>query len=256
MTHICVDKLTMIGSDNGLSPGRRQAIIWTIAWILLTWTLGTNFSEILIEIHTFSFKKIYLKMSSAKWLPFYLGLNVLPFKLTHMGNYKIIERIAHVNTHKCTSNLAHMGTFGIVSLLKNATLLPPQVYSCKYIYGQYNISKKRWNYCQLYFVWRDSVVVEWLELVYRFVVRNSIISESFVVNWLRPDDARMLHEPGDTWFAWRIAFVRHQSPKRCWVIVTHQNKMQRNWDQIPTCSFHKLGLRLWYAQCRSIVCIQ
>ena len=34
-THVCVGKLTIIGSDNGLSPGRRQAIIWTIAGILL-----------------------------------------------------------------------------------------------------------------------------------------------------------------------------------------------------------------------------
>ena len=29
VTHICVSKITIIGSDNGLSPGRRQAIIWT-----------------------------------------------------------------------------------------------------------------------------------------------------------------------------------------------------------------------------------
>ena len=50
MTHICVSKLTIIGSDNGLSPGRRQAIIWTNAGILLIWPLGTNFSEISIEI--------------------------------------------------------------------------------------------------------------------------------------------------------------------------------------------------------------
>ena len=35
VTHICVSKLTIIGSDNGLSPGRRQAIIWTNAGILL-----------------------------------------------------------------------------------------------------------------------------------------------------------------------------------------------------------------------------
>ena len=69
-THICVGKLTTIGSDKGLSPGRRQAIIWTIAGILLTGTLGTNFSEILIEIQTSSFKKMYLKMSSVKWRPF------------------------------------------------------------------------------------------------------------------------------------------------------------------------------------------
>ena len=50
MTHICVNKLTIIGSDNGLSPGRRQAIIWTNAGILLIGPLGTNFTEILIEI--------------------------------------------------------------------------------------------------------------------------------------------------------------------------------------------------------------
>ena len=77
MTHICVGKLIIIVSDNGLSPGRRQAIIWTNAGIWLMGPLGTNFSEILIEIHTFSFKKMYLKMSSAKWRLFCLGLNVL-----------------------------------------------------------------------------------------------------------------------------------------------------------------------------------
>ena len=50
MTHIYVNKLTTIGSDNDLSPDRRQAIIWTNAGILLIGPLGTNFSEILIEI--------------------------------------------------------------------------------------------------------------------------------------------------------------------------------------------------------------
>ena len=77
VAHICVSKLIIIGSDNGLPPGRRQAIIWTNAGILLIGHLGTNFSEILIQIHTFSFKKMHLKMSSAKWRPFCLGLNVL-----------------------------------------------------------------------------------------------------------------------------------------------------------------------------------
>ena len=77
VTHICVGKLTIIGSDNGLSPGRCQAIIWTNAGILLIEPLGTNFSEILIGIQIFSFKKMRLKMSSAKWRPFCLGLNVL-----------------------------------------------------------------------------------------------------------------------------------------------------------------------------------
>ena len=77
VTHICVGKQTIIGSDNGLSPGRRQAIIWTNAGILLIGPLAINFSEILIEIQTFSLKKIHLKMSSAKYCSFRLGLNVL-----------------------------------------------------------------------------------------------------------------------------------------------------------------------------------
>ena len=77
VTHICVSKLTIIGSDNGLSPGRHQAIIWTNAGILLIKPLATNFSEILIEIQTFSLTKMHLKMSSVKRWPFCLGLNVL-----------------------------------------------------------------------------------------------------------------------------------------------------------------------------------
>ena len=64
VTHVCVNKLTVIGSDIGLSPGRRQAIIWISAGILLIRTLGTNLSEIVIEIEIFSSKKMYLKMSS------------------------------------------------------------------------------------------------------------------------------------------------------------------------------------------------
>ena len=62
MHHLsCVSNLTIIGSDNGLSPGRRQAVIWTNAEILLIGSLGTNFNEILIKIHAFSFKKMHFK---------------------------------------------------------------------------------------------------------------------------------------------------------------------------------------------------
>ena len=61
MTHICVSNLTTIGSDNGLSPGRRQAIIRTNDGMLFIEPLGTNFNELLIEIHIFSFKKMHFK---------------------------------------------------------------------------------------------------------------------------------------------------------------------------------------------------
>ena len=42
VTHICVGELTIIGSDNGFSSGRRQAIIWTNAGMFLIEPLGTN----------------------------------------------------------------------------------------------------------------------------------------------------------------------------------------------------------------------
>ena len=61
---ICVSKLTIFASDNGLSPDRHLAIIWINAGILLIGPLGTNFSEILIKMYIFSFKKMHLKMSS------------------------------------------------------------------------------------------------------------------------------------------------------------------------------------------------
>ena len=70
--YIYVSKLTIIGSDNGLSPGRRQVIIWTNAGILVIRSVGTNFIEILSDVHTFSFKKKHLKISSAKCWPFSL----------------------------------------------------------------------------------------------------------------------------------------------------------------------------------------
>ena len=95
VTHICASKL--IGSDNGLSLGRRQAIIWTSAGMLLIRHRGKKLQWNLIEIHPLSLQKIHLKMSSVKWRPFCLGLNVLtsdrmeciqsqPLGLTFNGN--------------------------------------------------------------------------------------------------------------------------------------------------------------------------
>ena len=77
MTHICVGNLIIIGSDNGLSPDRRQAIIWTNAELLSIGPLQNYLSENLIKMQQFSLKKMHVKMSSAKWRLSCLGLNVL-----------------------------------------------------------------------------------------------------------------------------------------------------------------------------------
>ena len=75
-----VSNLAIIGSDNSLSPGRHQVIVWTNAGILLSGPLGTKFNEILFIIHTISFKKIHLKMSTGKWQPLCLSLHVMTIK--------------------------------------------------------------------------------------------------------------------------------------------------------------------------------
>ena len=74
--YICLGNLTTNGSDNGLLPCRHQAIIWTNAGLLLTGPLGRNFSEILIELIYFYSRKRRFKMSSVKWRPCCVDLNV------------------------------------------------------------------------------------------------------------------------------------------------------------------------------------
>ena len=77
LTHICVGKLIIIGSDNGLLPDQCQAIITTNAGLLLIGPLWTYFSENLIKTQQFSLKKMHMQISSVKWRPSCLGLNVL-----------------------------------------------------------------------------------------------------------------------------------------------------------------------------------
>ena len=91
MTNICVSKLTIIGSDSGFAPARRQAIIWTNAGILLIGPLGTNFSEILVGIQTFYLRKMHLNMSSALYRLFRLGLNKLRYKISYQQIVKSLE---------------------------------------------------------------------------------------------------------------------------------------------------------------------
>ena len=58
----------------------KQAITWTNA-ALSTGPLGTNLSDIRIRIYKFSFIKMCLKGSSAKWRPFCPGVNELTVQL-------------------------------------------------------------------------------------------------------------------------------------------------------------------------------
>ena len=94
VAYICVGKLTIIGSDNVLSPDRRQAIIWNIVGILLIRTWGTNFGKTLSEIHTFSSKKMHFKTPSAKLRQFYPDLDVSKTP-KHSYTTDVVEQKVH-----------------------------------------------------------------------------------------------------------------------------------------------------------------
>ena len=87
-----------IGSGNGLSPVRHQAITCTNAALLSIGPLGTGFSEIGIKNEKCPFIKMHLKMSCTIWRPFCSGRaelmmesgilnNVLSFPVLSVGCY-------------------------------------------------------------------------------------------------------------------------------------------------------------------------
>ena len=120
VTHICVSKLNSISSDNGLSTGRCQAIIWTNAGILSNYTFGTYFSEILSGIHTFPFTNMHLKMS-AKWRQFlsrpqsvknhHESLSMANRKFLSLNNYMIIRQRVFISTNWSHLSGAMAGIF-------------------------------------------------------------------------------------------------------------------------------------------------
>ena len=69
VTHICVSKQAIIGSENGLSPGRCQVIIWTCAGLLVIWTFGNKLQwnlnkNLYIFIQENAFENVVWKMAA------------------------------------------------------------------------------------------------------------------------------------------------------------------------------------------------
>ena len=102
--HVCVDNLTIIGSDNGLAPtcSRQLAIIWTNAGILLIGPLGINFREIFIKTKHFhsenAFENVFL---SAKWQPFVSASKLPPSRLGQCCQMIIAVMYLPVNLFAC-----------------------------------------------------------------------------------------------------------------------------------------------------------
>ena len=154
VTHICVSKLPIIGE--------RQAIIWTSAGILLIGPLGTNSSEILIAIYTFSFKQRHFKMSSVKSRPSCLGHN----ELKRQPSVKATVNLNRINTH------IHQDC---ADLQINADELVRKLCKNKLYYGI--LLYGRWQALMIYHdLWNDVIFIDILERI--VLLRNSSIRRS------------------------------------------------------------------------------
>ena len=93
----------LMGQNEAYMLGRYQTIIWTNAGIVLIRTSGTNFNEIWSEIHIFTYKKLHLKLSSAKWRSFCFDLNILinlpgdELKLDESNHDKVLSNVFAVH---------------------------------------------------------------------------------------------------------------------------------------------------------------
>ena len=102
VTYICVGNQTIIGSDNGLSPGRRQAITWTNVAILLIgpprsklrWNVNRN-SYIFIQENPF--ENVVWKMAAILSRPqcvnwYWKYIDVVLNVCLHLRPYLISEK--------------------------------------------------------------------------------------------------------------------------------------------------------------------
>ena len=192
VTHICVGSLTIISSDNGLSPGRRQAIIWTIAGILLFGTFGTNFSQILSKIHTFSFKKISFenvvcKMAAILSRPQYVKTIYVEFRIWAQLLIKSLFYFFHILVEMVTLH-SKLNNF-INSIHKMGDIrFQIAVNPCILWVGFQKVFTRvialLWSYCMCDVSSYFSVVV-YLRLLYHHMLAVSYISrESWVLCFL------------------------------------------------------------------------
>ena len=95
VTHICVSKLTNIGSDNGLPPSRRQAIISTKCWYIVNWSLGNKFQWNLnqnqyIFIQENAFESVVCEMAAILSQPQCVKLSIMCCHIPHMLSWLVL----------------------------------------------------------------------------------------------------------------------------------------------------------------------
>ena len=151
VTHIWFSNLTIIGSNNGLSPIWHQAIIWTNAVSLSFEPLRTHFRKIVFQIQTYLFKKMHFKMLSGKCQPFCLGLNVLNACCHCL--WKSLQHYHIHMSHFCVEKLDFQGQ-GNMMTSSNGNIFRVTGHLCEEFTGHRWIPRTKASDAELwYFLW-------------------------------------------------------------------------------------------------------
>ena len=154
VTHIRVNRLTNIGSDNGLSPDRRQAVIWTNAGILLIHTLGTNFSEILM-------RNSYISMQENAFESVVCEMKKILFRSEYVNTIDLRQRKrTHRNIPDTTEPNQHTDKSGHLSLklLSAHTGCVTPLYPILAHWGQDKMSSFHRRHFQVHFLTKKIAV--------------------------------------------------------------------------------------------------
>ena len=120
------------GSDNGLMPVQRQAIIWTNADLLSIGPLGTKFSDILIKIQNFSLMKMCLKNGVCEMVAI-----LSRSECVKLGQYCACRCPTHLNRSKSSAYTAILTELTHLRLNKLAaisqTTFSSAFYSIKFV---------------------------------------------------------------------------------------------------------------------------
>ena len=140
VTHICVSDLTIIGSDNGLSPGRRQAIIRTNARILLKRPLRTNLRNSIIFIHDNAFESVVCEKAAILSRPQYLKHTIISHNWSRY-------RPAGIDRYRSGAGILwHVYRTGVLAFLKtlrrNLSDLDEDTWRSSYGWVDEDISRK------------------------------------------------------------------------------------------------------------------
>ena len=144
-----MNRVSSIGSYNGLAPGRRQAIIWTNVGILLIGPLGKSIGEIFIKINTFSFKNMYLKMPSAKWRPFCPGEDELRAGTLSFPSWVLDKNGTKAICHQWTEI-----TFVVQKPLKTFTKHQQRIWHLKHFSLNKMLPFCRWHFQMYLLQWK------------------------------------------------------------------------------------------------------